>query len=97
MNPPGPDPAPGHGFAGRLTARFINSKLTPIAVIASRNPPSPASASARSFARCASAIATACLQNWRFTPIGHVHSYATPSSRSWNFSTLLLALSGSAS
>ena len=35
MNPPAPDPAPGHGFAGRLTARFINSKLTPIAVIAS--------------------------------------------------------------
>ena len=35
MNPPVPDPAPRLGFAGRLTAFFINSKLTPIAVIAS--------------------------------------------------------------
>ena len=35
MNPPGPAPAPRHGIAGRLTAYFINSKLTPIAVIAS--------------------------------------------------------------
>ena len=35
MNPPAPEPATRHGFAGRLTAQFINSKLTPIAVIAS--------------------------------------------------------------
>lgn len=30
-----PPNAPSHGFAGRLAAMFINSKLTPIAVIAS--------------------------------------------------------------
>jgi len=35
VNPPAPEPATRHGFAGRLTAQFINSKLTPIAVIAS--------------------------------------------------------------
>jgi len=35
VNPPAPEPATRHGFAGRLTAHFINSKLTPIAVIAS--------------------------------------------------------------
>ncbi len=35
MNPPVPDPAGRLGLAGRLTAFFINSKLTPIAVIAS--------------------------------------------------------------
>ncbi len=35
MTPPGPAPATNYGFAGRLTAQFINSKLTPIAIIAS--------------------------------------------------------------
>ena len=35
MSPPVPSPAARLGFAGRLTAFFINSKLTPIAVIAS--------------------------------------------------------------
>ncbi|MEO6873414.1 MAG: efflux RND transporter permease subunit [Opitutaceae bacterium] len=35
MNSTGPVPAPRGGIAGRLTAYFINSKLTPLAVIAS--------------------------------------------------------------
>ncbi len=35
MNPPVPGPAPHLGFAGRLAAFFIGSKLTPIAIIAS--------------------------------------------------------------
>ena len=35
MNPPVPGPEPRFGFAGRLAAFFIDSKLTPIAIIAS--------------------------------------------------------------
>ncbi|MDB6094306.1 MAG: multidrug transporter AcrB [Verrucomicrobia bacterium] len=35
MNHPSPGPAARYGFAGRLAAYFIDSKLTPIAVIAS--------------------------------------------------------------
>ncbi|MSU69760.1 MAG: efflux RND transporter permease subunit [Opitutaceae bacterium] len=35
MSAPAPGPGPRFGFAGRLAAVFINSKLTPIAIIAS--------------------------------------------------------------
>ena len=35
MSPPAPGPGPRLGFAGRLAAFFINSKLTPLAIIAS--------------------------------------------------------------
>ena len=35
MSPPAPGPGAGFGIAGRLAAFFINSKLTPIAIIAS--------------------------------------------------------------